>query len=258
MEETKQTEIDILCRKYFAPELCSEPVTENSAALKNKIGTQLLRYGKAFLSSKHEDDKNYIDECIQDAIGNCWKKWKEETPDSYTAYYRIVLKNCLNNSRQKKRTKREKEMKLDAPLNSSEDDEGLTKGDQIPDSRFLTPEEKAIDSIETSDILRQIDGYIHAARSDIRNRLAIVFTYRLLTGISSHVDREKFIRWHGEHSFITTELVDDYFRKLDSCSDKGLFRYTHKDICRLYTDIPEQKITALLNKTRSFCKSLEN
>lgn len=82
-------------------------------------------------------------------------------------------------------------MKLAAPLNSSEDgedDEGLTIGDRI-EGRFLTPEEKTLDSMETSDILRQIDGYILAARSDIRNRLAIVFTYRLLSDLRLKSER---------------------------------------------------------------------
>lgn len=113
MTPKKEDNIDSLCKKYFTPELCDEPVTESKMALQNKICQQMIILGRSVWKKKNykelenldmvsdpteKEDNGYMissamEDAIYEAIANSFNTWKKELPRvSYTAYFRGVLK----------------------------------------------------------------------------------------------------------------------------------------------------------------------
>ena len=119
LDTKKEENINFLCKKYFTPELCDEPVTESKMALQNKICKQLIRFGRSLWKRSGyknienldmildpmpgNNDKEMIssamEEAIYEAIANLFKSCKEMIPNvSYTAYFSAILKNEFNKS----------------------------------------------------------------------------------------------------------------------------------------------------------------
>lgn len=115
-DKKNEDNINSLCKKYFTPELCAEPVTESKITLRNNIVSQLIKFSK-YLWGKTDYNKldlpvfyiesadgkkvkalnATLEEAIGDAIGSCFKKWKEQSPNApYTAYYKQAFLNALN------------------------------------------------------------------------------------------------------------------------------------------------------------------
>lgn len=120
MTPKKEENIDSLCKKYFTPELCDEPVTESKAKLQNKICEQLIIFGRYLWKQKNykniktldmipdptalipKDDENdnrplissSMEDAIYEAIGILFKNCKKNIPDvSYKSYFSAILNN---------------------------------------------------------------------------------------------------------------------------------------------------------------------
>lgn len=112
MTPKKEENINSLCKKYFTPELCDEPVTESKMALQNKICQQMIILGRSVWNKRNykelenldmisdpngDADNGYMissamEDAIYIAIAKFFNKWKKELPkESYTAYFYKVL-----------------------------------------------------------------------------------------------------------------------------------------------------------------------
>ena len=113
----KEDNINSLCKKYFTPELCDEPVTETKHTLELKLWTQLEKYG-------HKVAQNYsaLSSCDREdviifTIGECFKNWKKAAPDSlYTVYFGRSLKNNFAKQNKKVQKEIEIEQSFEAPI----------------------------------------------------------------------------------------------------------------------------------------------
>ena len=112
MTSGKEENINSLCKKYFTPELCDEPVTESKMALQNKICQQMIILGRSVWKKRNYKELGNLDmisdpngdadngcmissameDAIYEAIANSFNMWKKELPKlSYTAYFYKVL-----------------------------------------------------------------------------------------------------------------------------------------------------------------------
>lgn len=112
MTPKKEENINSLCKKYFTPELCDEPVTESKMALQNKICQQMIILGRSVWKKRNYKELENLDmisdpngdadngcmissameDAIYEAIANSFNMWKKELPKlSYTAYFYKVL-----------------------------------------------------------------------------------------------------------------------------------------------------------------------
>ena len=223
MEENgkKKDGINVLCKKYFTPELCVEPVTESKRTLELKIYKQMLKYGQK-LSSNYSDltDKDSEDAIIK-AISSCFEIWKKAPPEKgYTAYYATALKNEFNEMN-KSASERKKEKSLEDPVGDGE--EKTTFGDFIEDtSGNLTPEQYVMEKDSVKNIFTVIDRVFRLKkRSDW---LKTGITGELYDELHAFYDRypEEHI---GRLSFVDVEI----YNWKEKPTQKAVATYLGKD-----------------------------
>lgn len=117
MAENVKEDINSLCKKYFAPEFCDEPVTEVKRTLEMKLLKQMIRFARHIFNNSsykelklpreyHESSnpKNKavktiiptLENAIDLAIAECLDKWRKEAPSvSYAAYFGKAFYNKL-------------------------------------------------------------------------------------------------------------------------------------------------------------------
>lgn len=117
MAENEKEDINSLCKKYFTPELCEEPVTESKRTLEIKLLNQMIRFARYLFNNspykqmklpkdyqESSDSKNKVvktiiptlENAIDLSIAKCLDRWRKNTPTvSYTAFFRTVFYNEL-------------------------------------------------------------------------------------------------------------------------------------------------------------------
>lgn len=241
MEKTRdsaKTEnlINVLCKKYFTPELFVEPITETESALKNKLYKALFEYAEKILNKKF-NGKYYLDEYIPNTIAECWKNWEKKTPNSYSSYFFIALKNSFMKIIKNKNN--EDLLSLEARSGDKADKRTFGESEGITDeNNFMNirKDEEDFSIKKTEQVLKMIDKFISISPSQARRGRKIMLTYRLL--IVMQVDKPIwFYEQSKNHEFINLELVDDYYAKRNSSGKKE--KYTQKDVAKLVGIEPE-------------------
>ena len=98
MTPKKEENINSLCKKYFTPELCDEPVTESKAALKGKIWEQLLKYGDWICNNNfsYQGDADTFCEIILNTVESCWCKYEEKIDELVIIIMYFYKSLCIN------------------------------------------------------------------------------------------------------------------------------------------------------------------
>lgn len=247
----KENDINSLCKKYFTPELCKEPITETRLALRNKIFTELLSYGDRICAKNFYEKKDFLCEEIVITVQKCFQRWEKVPCESYSAYFYSAVNNSLENFC--KNNSDFKNCSLSTPTNN----ESSTLQDTYSDKTIINPEEDFINKDNLFSLFSSIQKFIKAARPDTRKTLGLMFTYRILYCVDDCI-----CSWITEQSkkydFINTELVNDYFMKLELAKAKTKeFKYTQKDISTLF-GIPEKTLSSKNKKIDSFLYSQKN
>ncbi len=259
MEDSKSREenlVNLLCKKYFTPELCNEPVTETSAALKNKILAELLSYGDKICCKKFRGKEDFLCVEIVKTIEACWNSWKKSPcASSYSGYFYKALCNNLK----KACVQKENEFKvtsLDSPADNSDDGSAILR-DIVPDDRLANLDDKIENDSKLNNLLSGIEVYIRSARADTRESLCVMFTYRILC-CAEFPDAVWIKEKHKKYDFINMELAEDYFAKQAIAkSENKTLKYTQKDVSKLF-GIPEKTLSDRSRKIDSFFDSQKN
>lgn len=182
--------INSLCKKYFTPELCDEPVLESKLTLKRKILEQLVRYGDFLLKTANDKDKSEqkgtdLCEVVIDTIDKCWEKWEEGSiKTSYSAYFRTaVIQNRL--SELKKKENRVKSSDLPAHV-YNEDNESDSLQDSTEDKRILRPEQRFESKLTSQKFLLTVDKVFRLKKRS--EWLKSILTCELYTGLHAYYD----------------------------------------------------------------------
>lgn len=225
MTEKKQDNINSLCKKYFKPELCNEPVTETKESLFNKLLIQLKKYG-------YKVGKNYsalllddIEEIIDDTIFNCFQNWKENPTDNYTAFYSVSLKHDFEKANIKAKCKKEKEVSIDNLNNDNKTfEETITDDCQGNKHPELEP---VIDQLDQLDIYFQkwCDGTLkkgsHKKDETTKRFLSALLTFEM---------RDDFLKYE--------KIIKEEYNKTYSFMNKQILnmskRLSKADIAELY------------------------
>ena len=129
--------INSLCKKYFTPELCAEPVTESKTTLERKLWIQLQKLGTTIsrkYSSVGADDREDI---ILNTISECFKNWRKSCLTFvYSAYFSSAVKRGLLKAKAKHGQQQATEISLDTETDSGS---GITVGDTIADKTADVP-----------------------------------------------------------------------------------------------------------------------
>lgn len=239
--EKKENSINILCKKYFTPELCEEPITETRTALKNKLYAELLKYGEYQCGKKYKNKAYFLSEEIPSMIEECWKNWEKTSLNSnlYSAYFLRALKNKFYEViKNKEKEFNRNAMSINSPIGDEYSSGELV--DIIKDEKNPT-EEELIDKIEnqnsteifnkeqTEKVMRNIDKFVLASSVQSRKGREIMLTYKLLNSMRLDAP-DWFLEQKKKHDFINIELVNDYYKKKsDAKSQNKEFSYTQKE-----------------------------
>ena len=122
VETLKQDNINSLCKKYFTPELCDEPVTESKRSLEFNIYTQLDKYGKKLYNEKYRYlNQEDLEDVLIDCISKCFDIWKRDKKDrSYSAYFAETFKHAAADFIGKKYNRQSKELSPETLENHSD------------------------------------------------------------------------------------------------------------------------------------------
>jgi len=124
--------IDSLCKKYFTPELCAEPVLESKRTLEMKIWTQMEKYGKKLGKDYFALSEDDLEDVVLSTISACIQNWKLNLPSSaYKSYYAVALKNNFANANKKARQKNDMEISMATPLKDKKDGSHKTLEDIV-------------------------------------------------------------------------------------------------------------------------------
>lgn len=200
----KKENINSLCKKYFTPELCDELVTETKRALKFKLYEQLVMYGKKMSKNYSQliKDSNAIEieGFIDEAIENCFNKWREsplENDSAYSTYFGITIKRIFIRENKNIEKIRETEISLEASQTRVEKE--CSQKDTLEDfSETFTEEEIKMR-------LRFIDKCFRAKkRADWWKGIVTGYLYEDLHTFFSHYPSEPMQRY----SFIDVEIYN--------------------------------------------------
>lgn len=258
MEDSKSKEenpVNLLCKKFFTPELCDGPVTETPAALKNKAFAELLSYGDEICRKKFRGKEDLLCVEIVKTIEACWNSWKKSPcASSYSGYFYKALCNNLA----KVCVQKDDEFKA-MSFDSSVDKYGepVTLLDFEPDDETASLDDKIDNDSKIDKLLDGIEIYTRAVRADVRKSLCVMFTYRILDD-AEFPDSGWIEEKHKKYGFINMELAGDYFAKQKVAkSENKKFKYTQKDVSKLF-GIPEKTLSDRSRKIDSFFDSLRN
>lgn len=188
--EKKEDNINTLCKKYFTPELCDEPVTESKVMLRNKLLTQLVKYGdyilKEYNDRDHSEQKG-IDLCeiVTDTIDKWWEKCESsEIHTSYSAYFRrAIISN--RSSELKKKENHVQSSNLSAHIDDS-GNEYESIQDSTEDKTVLPPSQRFESKIKSQEYLLTIDKVFRLKERP--DWLKSVLTGELYTGLHAYYD----------------------------------------------------------------------
>lgn len=205
MTPKKEENINSLCKKYFTPELCDEPVTESKMSLKGKIYTQLLKLGDWIC------DKNFsryggsdaFCEIVISTIEDSWKKWEEESRKSYSAYFAVSVKNNVNSFLESKQGQiNSTAVSLDTPIGT---DGNRTLLDKIEEKMSIESEEEKKEIAREN--MKKVEDYLKAVDSWFKIRT----------------------RQDWNKSFVTAELYAGLHQYFDYYQDKKITRFSFID-----------------------------
>ena len=128
--------INSLCKKFFTPQLCDEPVTESKQTLKNKILTQLIKFGDWLVQKYFAEDQTDLSMVVMDTIEKCWEKWEngEMEGQLYATYFGQAIKsNCVTELKKKDNNNI-------SVYSDSEDDESESNYEMYADIKNQSPD----------------------------------------------------------------------------------------------------------------------
>lgn len=189
-EKKSEDNINSLCKKYFTPELCKESVTDTKTMLKNKLLTQLVKYGDFILKDEDKNEKSEqkgsdLCEVVIDTIDKCWEKWEAGlNPNSYSAYFgKAVKQNRLSELKKKENRIQSSNLPVYVDDEANESD---SLQDSTEDKSFLTPSQRFESKSKSQKFLYTIDKVFRLKkRSDW---LKSVLTGELYTGLHAYYD----------------------------------------------------------------------
>ena len=196
----KEENINSLCKKYFTPELCDEPVTETKRALEFKLYAQLERYGRKMSRKYSYIGQDDIEDIVQETVITCFKQWKTVSLENYASYYGKAIKNNFIRKNKQNDKRDNKEISSNTPKGNDEDSDILEDDIQSPDyikSPFYDKEIKMR--------LRFIDKCFRAKkRADWWKGIVTEYLYEDLHTFFSHYPSEPMQRY----SFIDVEIYN--------------------------------------------------
>jgi len=205
MTSEKEENINSLCKKYFTPELCDEPVTESKMSLKGKIYAQLLKYGDWICDTNFSNygGSDTLCEIVIDIIEKCWENWEKESRNSYSAYFAISVKRKINYILESKQGQiNSKAASLDTPIGT---DESSTLLDKIEDKMSMENDEEKKDIAREN--MKKVEDYLKAVDSWFKIRT----------------------RQDWNKSFVTAELYAGLHQYFDYYPNKKIIRFSFID-----------------------------
>ena len=206
----KEENINSLCKKYFTPELCDEPVTETKRALEFKLYAQFKRYGKK-ISREYsqlikDSNGDEIEGFIYEAIAKCFSKWRKfplKNDSAYSAYFGSAIDKIFIRENKNIGKTRETEISLEASQNG--DEKEYSRKDNLEDSSEVSAEELISTEEEIKMRLRFIDKCFRAKkRADWWKGIVTGYLYEDLHIFFSHYPSEPIQRY----SFIDVEIYN--------------------------------------------------
>lgn len=117
----KKENINSLCKKYFTPELCDEPVTETKRALEFKLYKQLVMYGRKIIGIYSYNKQYDIEDILQETVIACFEQWKTVSLEKYASYYGKAIKNNFIRKNKQKDKRDNKEISSNILKDSDEE-----------------------------------------------------------------------------------------------------------------------------------------
>lgn len=206
----KEENINSLCKKYFTPELCDEPVTETKRALEFKLYVQFKRYGRKMSEDYSQliKDSNggEIEGFIYEAIARCFSKWKKsplKNDSAYRSYFASTMEKIFIRENKNIEKIRKTEISLEASQNG--DEKEYSRKDNLEDSSEVSAEELISTEEEIKMRLRFIDKCFRAKkRADWWKGIVTGYLYEDLHIFFSHYPSEPMQRY----SFIDVEIYN--------------------------------------------------
>ena len=192
-DEKKETDnINSLCKKYFTPELCDEPVLESKRSLELKLYRQMKNYGKKISASYMALSNEDKEEIIDDALINCFTAWKKSIPEKFTSFYFTTLKHAFINKNIKEGKKKEKECSI-----NEENENGESLEATLADESENVKVDKNIEKEENREIIFHIlriveDAYRLKMAENSKIWLSPALTQKLYDSLTS------FIKSYGD------------------------------------------------------------
>lgn len=217
--------INSLCKKYFTPELCDEPITETKETLFNKLLLQLKKYGYKVgmnYSALVQDD---IEEILDETISHFYIKCKESPKDNYTAFYKDSLEHDFAKSNIKAGRKKEKEVSIDNLNNDNKSfEETIADDSQKNKHPELEPVITQLDQLDKY-FKKWCDGTLkkgkHKKDENTKNFLSALLTFEL---------REEFLKYE--------KIIKEDYNKTYSFMNKQILnmskRLSKAEIAELY------------------------
>ena len=203
-EKKSEDNINSLCKKYFTPELCKEAVTDSKTMLKNKLLTQLVKYGDFILKKEEkkacsEQKGSDLCEVVIDTIDKCWEKWEAGlSPKSYSAYFgKAIKQNRL--SELKKKDNRIQSSNI--PVYDNKGNELGSLQDCKEDEKNLKPLERLESKSKSQKILLTIDKLFRLKKNH-PDGLKSMLTCKLYKGLHAYYD------WFPEENMERLSFVD--------------------------------------------------
>lgn len=191
LAEKKEDNINSLCKKYFTPELCDEPVTESKNTLERKLWLQLEKYGHKVAQNYSALSSEDSEDVIILTIGECFKNWKDGIPKvSYSVYYSGSLSNNFRrkNAEVQKRNKDE----ISLQTQTSQTDSKLTLGDKLEN---IQDKNKKENEQALNVIVEQLDVFEKCFCDKAQNSRTDKNTLNCLAALLTLELKEDFIKW---------------------------------------------------------------
>lgn len=229
MTPKKEDNIDSLCKKYFTPELCDDPVTESKMSLKGKIYAQLLKYGDWICDKYYfsKGGRELFCEIVINTVEKCWENWEKESRDSYRAYFAISVKNNVNSFLKSKQGQIDSTVvSLETPCGT---DGSGTLLDIIEDKMSMDNDEEKKEIAREN--MKKVEDYLKAVDSWFKIRT----------------------RQDWNKSFVTAELYEGLHQYFDYYQDKKITRFSFIDekIYNLPQEPMNKELSIIIGKSET-------